>query len=363
MRLFQNSGIYPAYLPRLDRLAREATTFAARLRVFLGDGYAACHILLPVVEHDASAFFTNADDEKLQRAWAREHGLPADADRESILLSQIEAHRTEVFYNLDPMRFGNAFLARLPGCVRHTIAWRAAPSGGGDYDRHHVIVNNFPGLLAGYRAAGMRAEYLCPGHDAAMDAFAANRERPVDVVFIGGYSRHHRRRAEILEKVAERLAGRRVVYHLDRSRMTRLAESPVGRLLGLGKHRRPAGIRAATAEPVFGRELYGALSNASIVINGAIDMAGVDRGNMRCFEALGCGALMVSDRGVYPEGMVEGETMLGYDSADEAVAVIESALADRERLRAIAARGHALVRDRYSKARQWARFESIVGAS
>jgi hypothetical protein len=362
MRLFQNSGLYPAYLPRLDRLAHEARTFRERLAVFLGDGYAACHILDPVVRSDADAFFTNADDERLQTMWAREHGMRANTDRETTLLAQIEAHRTEVFYNLDPMRFGNAFLARLPGCVRHTIAWRAAPSTGGDFNHHQVVVNNFPGILAAYRAAGMRAEFLCPGHDPAMDAFAANADRRVDVVFIGGYSRHHRKRAEVLERVAQDLSGHRVVYHLDRSRMTRLAESFVGPVLGLAAHRRPRCIRDASVDPVFGRELYGALSGAKIVINGAVDMAGADRGNMRCFEALGCGALMVSDRGVYPEGMVEGETMLGYDSADEATSVIASALADPARLAGVAGRGHALVRDRYSKRHQWEQFTAIAGA-
>src|SRR5690349_3688568 len=121
MRVFQNSGLYPAYLPRLDRLAREADSFEKRLSVFLADGYGACHVLLPVTRRDPDVFFTNADDEKLQRLWGQAQGMPAKSDRNEILLAQIEAHRSEVFYNLDPMRFGNDFLARLPGCVRHTI--------------------------------------------------------------------------------------------------------------------------------------------------------------------------------------------------------------------------------------------------
>src|SRR5258708_36033204 len=41
------------------------------------------------------------------------------------------------------------------------------------------------------------------------------------------------------------------------------------------------------------------------IFNGAIDMAEEDRGNLRCFEAMGCGALMISDRGRYPKGMEE----------------------------------------------------------
>ena len=52
------------------------------------------------------------------------------------------------------------------------------------------------------------------------------------------------------------------------------------------------------------------------MLNGAIDMAGPDRGNMRCFEAMGCGALLVSDVGNYPVGMEAGVTMETYASSD-----------------------------------------------
>ena len=54
------------------------------------------------------------------------------------------------------------------------------------------------------------------------------------------------------------------------------------------------------------------------MLNGAIDMADRDRGNMRCFEAMGCGALLVSDDGNYPQGMSPGETMRAYTSAEHA---------------------------------------------
>jgi hypothetical protein len=148
-----------------------------------------------------------------------------------------------------------------------------------------------------------------------MDAYAANTDRPIDVLFVGGYSRHHRQRAVILEAVSSLRERFNVVFCLDRSRLTRLAESPIGHFLPLASHRRPPDIRAVSHEPVFGRELYAMISKAKIVLNGAVDMAGTDRGNMRCFEAMGCGSLMVSDQGRYPEAMQNGMTMLLYEGA------------------------------------------------
>lgn len=363
MRLFQNAGLYPRYLPRLDALDSGPATFAARRDAFLADRFGACHLLQPVLAGAADAFFTNADDARLQRRWAREHGLSAAATPEQILLAQIEEHRTEVLYNLDPLRFGSDFVRRLPGHVRCAIAWRAAPSPGADFAAYDRVVCNFPAILAGYAARGWKTAWFAPAHDPEMDRYAARTDRPVDVVFVGGYTRHHRRRAEILEAVAQGLRGRNVRLHLDRSRATALAESLPGRLLPLAKHRRPPEIRAASAAPVFGRALYEALAGAKIVLNGAVDMAGDERGNMRCFEAMGCGALMVSDAGRYPPGMEDGRTLLAYASPQDAVRAIERALADDGERRRIAAAGHRAMVQEYSKDAQWRAFESLVAAA
>lgn len=365
MRLFQNYGLYPSYRTRLDRLVTVAgaRSFGERRRVFLADRFGAPHFLVPVLNDDPLAFFTNGDDEASQRPWARENGLKSTSTLEAILLAQIEHHRTEVFYNLDPMRYGSDFVRKLPGCVRKSVAWRAAPSSGADFESYDLMVCNFPGILVSYRQRGWNAAYFSPAHDPTMDAYAANATRPIDVLFVGGYSRHHRQRAEVLQAVAALRCEFNVVFHLDRSRLTKAAESPLGKLLPLGQHRRPRAIRAVTAEPVFGRDLYRAISTAKIVLNGAVDMAGSERGNMRCFEAMGCGALMVSDRGAYPNGMEDGITMLTYSTPDEAVRVIREALAEPSRLADIAGAGHRAISSGYSKAQQWRDFVNLVEAA
>ena len=97
------------------------------------------------------------------------------------------------------------------------------------------------------------------------------------------------------------------------------------------------------------------------MLNGAIDMSGADRGNMRCFEAMGCGGLLVSDAGNYPEGMKAGETMLTYDSADNAPKVIADALDHWPGLAELARRGRGQISQLYSKSRQWQQFVDLVG--
>jgi hypothetical protein len=360
MRLFQNSGIYPSYLPRLAHLRRGCNDFKLATATFLSDRYCAVHFLQPVLCGDPDAFFTNGDDSFAQRLWAVENGLNEATPLDKILLAQIEHHRTEVFYNLDPMRFGDAFLSQLPGSVRRTVAWRAAPSAGGSFLTYDVIVNNFPGLLEGYAAKGVRAEYLFPAHDPEMELYAQRTERPVDVIFVGGYSRHHMRRARLLEAIAALRSEMHVVMHLDRSRLTRLAETPLGTIGPLAKYRRPRNLQIVAQPPVFGRQLFEALSSAKVVVNCAIDMAAGDRGNMRVWEALGCATAMVSDAGRYPDDFVAGRDFLSYSSIDEAVAQVRRLISNRDQCKAIAGAGHKTISKGYSKERQWQRFQAIV---
>jgi hypothetical protein len=186
-------------------------------------------------------------------------------------------------------------------------------------------------------------------------------DRPIDVLFVGGYSRHHSRRASVLERVAELGKTRNVVFCLDASRLTRLAESSLGFLPPLKKHRRPRAISTIGRPPVFGRQLYDLIGQSKIVLNGAIDMAGEDRGNMRCFEAMGCGALLVSDAGRYPMAMESGTTIAVYGSPDEALSVIEDRLTDWAESLRMASLGRERVTDAYSKSLQWRSFVDLVG--
>lgn len=363
MRLFQNFSVYPSYLPRVEWLARKSNvkTFIQRRAIYINDRSAALHLLEPVLRGEPSAFYTCCNDETLQRLWAGEHGLPSSSTLEQILLAQIEAHRTEVFYNLDPFLYPSSTVAKLPSSVKTAIAWRAAPSGNADFTKYSLVVCNFPSLLEVHRRNGCRVDYFAPAVDPVMRDFGLRTDKPIDVLFVGGFSRHHSRRARFLSHIAESCGAFNVAMHLDVSRLTRLAESTAGRMLPLGRYRRPPAIQSAAREPIFGLDLYEALSRAKIVLNGAIDMAGKDRGNLRCFEALGCGSLMLSDEGDYPEGFVNGSTMLTYRGPENAVETIRTLLgSDVSKLQIISRNGFEMAHERYSKSMQWARFLALA---
>src|SRR5690348_11549954 len=101
MRIFQTNRYYPALRPRLRQLSGDRPTFKGMIDAFLGFRECAAHILEPVYAHAEWAFFTNPDDEFVQRRWAKEQGLSSRTALTEILKAQIEAHRTEIFYTLD----------------------------------------------------------------------------------------------------------------------------------------------------------------------------------------------------------------------------------------------------------------------
>jgi len=151
-----------------------------------------------------------------------------------------------------------------------------------------------------------------------------------------------------------------VVMHLDQSRLARFAESPIGRLLPLAKHRRPLMLRRVSKPALFGRAMYSALSKAKIILNGAVDMAGSDRGNMRCFEAFGGGCALLTDAGCYPHGMENGETMITYDDVGDAIEKLSMLLGDAALRDRISRNGNQMIRRDYSKQLQIEKFHELL---
>src|SRR3974390_3533264 len=184
MRLFQNCGLYPSYLARLNQLSQQARSFEERRQIFEADRFGALHFLKPVIEGHPDAFLTNGDDEILQRHWARENGMRGKPLLEDILLAQIEHHRTEIFYNLDPVGYPSSLVSRLPGSVRKTLCWRAAPTGNADLTAYGAVLGNFPSILESWRRKGCRAEWFCPAIDPVMSEYGHD-ERRIDVLFVG----------------------------------------------------------------------------------------------------------------------------------------------------------------------------------
>ena len=293
--------------------------------------------------------------------WARENGLSASTNLTDILLAQIEAFQPDVLYQLDPILFPSSFVRRLPGCVKKVVAWRAAPIGGADLTEYDVVLSNFETLNARWREKGLHTAWFSPSWDPEMTPYAANVNRPVDVFFTGSYARTtgHDDRLAMLDAVAQLSDGYRIDLRLMSRTWGRLTDKPWIRWIPV-PIRLPQSLRATRNSPVYGREMYTKLSHAKIVLNPATDIAGNIRGNMRCWEALGCGACMLGSVGRYPEGFEAGVNFESFTDADDLVQKIKSLLADEPRRKVMAKNGTDMLARVWSKERQWNDFQSLL---
>jgi hypothetical protein len=357
MRVLQSIHLYTGHIDKIDSQVGCDATFSERVQAMVSNGLNGPHILGPAAEQQSDLFLTSLADVTMQRAWAREQGMANDLSPHHILLAQIEHFKPDVLYTHGGLHYPDDVRAKLPGMVKGRMMWKAPPDFTPTIGGFQMALNNFPDSFPKYEAMGIATGYFSPSYDTAMEGLSDNQDRPIDVCFIGSYSRHHRRRAEMLEQVAKLSERHNVRMALAFDRAAKLANKPFGIIPPLSRYRAPAAVRKVAIAPQFGRAMYELFSQSKIVINTAIDVAGQDRGNIRCFEALGCGALMLSDSGRYPEGMVDGETMLTYDRMEDIPAMVENILNDEPRRQKIAAAGLELMRTRYSKAALWEQFK------
>ena len=364
MRIFQVGNIYPAHLDRLRPYLARCTNEESSNVMILRD-VAQAQLLAICTSDNPNGRLCFPQYEKGLRHWARDNGLSSNTSPDDILLAQIEDHRTEIFYSINSTRHSETFLRRMPGCVRRTIGWLGSEIVGTGLPHFDAIVSNFPTLNANHAKAGLSTFYLTPSYETQTDltGYVSWSGRCRDVFFAGTYSRHHQKRAQLIEDVSSTVADQRFSadFRLLNSRYTRLAETtPLGLFPPFSKVRRPRSVRRFAKPPAFGREMFNLLGHSRMVINMAIDIAGRDRGNMRCFETLSAGALMISDEGNFPDGFVNGETHVTYRDTDGALALVHHYLNEPEEAAQIARAGWDMIRQTYSKARQWRDFVSLI---
>lgn len=318
------------------------------------------HVLVPPCQSEDEVILRNFRFEFVQRKWAAEVGMPKSASLEEIALAQIEDSGAEIFYNHNWQLMSEGFVAKLPGCVRYKVAWHGAPAGNLYCNQYDLVLSNWPSLNKLYLNQGARrVAYFTPSHDENAEKFHS-ADRDIDVLFVGSYTRAHQDRAVFLKQIAEMGGGLNLHIHLQNSRFTPLAETPLGLFGPLRQVRRPRILRSLAKGPVFGAELYKLMGRSKVVVNMAINYGGTDRGNMRCFESLSTAAALVSDAGNYPRGFIDFENFIPYSNNSEGISFIREILNDEPRRQEVASKGFKMIKNKYSSETQWNHFLSLL---
>jgi spore maturation protein CgeB len=261
-----------------------------------------------------------------------------------ILAAQIEHMRPDVILNQEMSYVRTPCLARIvPRGIKIVGQIASALPIGENFKRYDLIVSSLPNMVRRFRDAGARAELSALAFDPrVLELVPQPAVRDVDVSFVGSLSVDHGERLRLVESLARRVPLKVWGSGVDELPMS----SP---------------IRSCFQGEAWGAPMYGVLSRSRITINQHIDLAEGYSNNMRLYEATGCGALMMVDRGRNLSDMFEPDKeVVAYSSVEECIEGVEHLLSDRTRCATIAAAGQRRTLSEHTYARRTLELSALL---
>lgn len=289
----------------------------------------------------------HANNECMQRAWAREHGMAVVSRRAwrpagriaglavslphglswvtEILRAQIEEFRPDVVLTHELQEPETGFWKWIKARGSLLVGQVASPLPRSLHPRDFdLLLSSLPNFVSRFRAAGARAELFRLGFDPIVLKRLGPRPEPEHAVtFVGSVSPAHAERVAWLEALCA--ATDVAIYAHGADRLPK--ESP---------------IRRRNRGEVWGIDMYRVLASSRITLNRHIDIAGPWANNMRLYEATGVGPLLITDMKVNLGDMfVPSQEVVAYESVEDCVAKVAYYADHHEEAGAIAAEGHA----------------------
>ncbi|MBI3583563.1 MAG: glycosyltransferase family 1 protein [Nitrospinae bacterium] len=310
--------------------------------------------------HDA--WDVHANNEFIQKAWARQHGkkikesspliqrwqntlqqlygmtdyAPLSYFNSSfrpilrlvgswfydILEAQIKYYKPDVLINQAMSEISSHFMRNMKPLVRLLVGQVASPLPEGvDYSYYDLVISSLPNFVKYFRQKGIRAELHRLAFEPQILSALENNRREIPVSFVGSLSKNHKNRVSLLEY----LCG-----HLDVE------------VWGQGVDSLPANsiIRQHYKGKVWGIEMYKILNNSKIALNYHIDVAESYANNIRLFEATGTGTLLITDWKMNLHEMFEpSREVVAYHNLEECAELIQYYLKNNNEREAIARAG------------------------
>lgn len=289
----------------------------------------------------------HVNNERLQRAWARERGLAvasgsvwqpvakiagvsipaprAPAWLPAILRAQIEDFGPDVVLTHDLQepeigfwRWIKARGAMLVGQIASPLPRSMNPR---DFD---LLLSSLPNFVERFRAAGARAELFRLGFDPIVLERLGPRPEPEHTVsFVGSVSPAHAERVAWLEAICAATDIAIYAHGADRLPKDSL-------------------IRRRNRGEVWGIDMFRVLAASRITLNRHIGIAEQWANNMRLYEATGVGTLLITDSKANLVEMFEpGREVVAYESVRDCVDQIRHCIHHPRDAAEVAARGQS----------------------
>lgn len=308
------------------------------------------------------AFDIHANNEWMQKAWAREYGIrieqPTPTEQWSrtillhasqimaktplrhlhsflqpivgslvsqpswfydILAAQIKHYKPDVLLNQAMCGISSRFLQEIKPYVRLLIGQHSATRlpDSEDWRCYDLVISSFPPTIEWFRQKGIPTELHRLGFEPRVLSRMEPGNSSFDLTFVGSFFNVHSSRVALLEVLCDRFEQMKIwgpeVDNLS-------SDSP---------------IRRCYVGQAWGREMYQILCDSSITLNHHGDVAPYAN-NCRLYEATGVGTLLITD---WKENLHEifdpGKEVVAYRSAEECIEMIQYYLEHKEERKTI----------------------------
>lgn len=355
MRVYQSIHKYPLHIPAFEAKhgINDDTkiSFSELQKLIIDDGYACVYRLEPpITDKSSEVFFTVWNYERLQKLWAKEHGVDPNSRMSDIRAEQVKWFKPDVVYDFSG-RYSPHFIPSLKkaGIKAVFVLWNGViedkeiPTSIPNYD---IYISLHRPYITHWKEKGLSSFELQPSIPAQWLSSENNSPRTIDILMYGqSHNDYFKERNKIVKKILTLNSKYKISIKLQIDDESKEVFGEKVKLM---------------QAPVYAGELYETIKNTKIVINKCTDHNSSFKSNMRIFEAIGNGALLISEEGNYPEGLTPGKDFLTYKSTDELYHIIERVLSDWEKWANFAQKAKKRVLNNFTKEKQWWVFSNNI---
>lgn len=364
MRIYQTIHKYAPHIPQFEKRIgltnNTKITFSELHKLVIEDGYASSYILKPALDGKFNEFFfTIWDYERLQFLWAKEHDIHSK-DLSVIKKAQIDWFQPDVFYNHSAF-CDDDFIEKHP--LRNEIikiCWygiiQKYPL---DFVNYDIRLSLHKPYIEQWHKNGFIAFELQPSFVTQWKEFDQDIKEN-DLLFYGQtYPLMFRRRNRMLHKIMNLYSKFKIRIHLTYPILWPISSIPV--ISDYWKFGFQSTILKSIAlPPIYGRTLYQTVGKSKFVLNGYTNFNREFKSNMRLFESIGCGSLLISEAGNYPNGFEAGKHYIEYSDADDLLQKLPRILNNYDSLKKNMSPHIEEIMELYSKENQWTSFKNII---
>jgi len=290
-----------------------------------------------------------ANDYKLQNKWLKENNINIEASsktKKEVVLIQIKNYEPDVFFMGSMFDYYGEFLKNVSKVTTNIFTWIACPYPENlDFSHVRCIISSSSKYVKTFRTKGINSEVLGAAFDAEI-LEKIKTKKLYDASFIGGLSKIHKERVASLTQL--------------------IAKNFNIKLFGYGLKKTFFGLIQSPLEKVYNGELWGlkmyeTLAQSRISLNFHIKEANGISGNMRMYEATGCGSLLFTENTTDLNSIFElDKEVIAYDSLDDLEKKLEYYIENKDEALLIAKLGQKKCLEKYGYNKRILDFEFIL---